>query len=551
LPGRGSKARSGAPDSAAARILSDGGAPGAPGKGRSMRVPVAAARWLALATAWVAGSVAAALPSYVAVPLGTLGGGASSPSSINESGQVAGSSYLPNRDPTIPAYIPGNSLWRAFVHTNGVMRDLGMPEGTLSSATGINAKGQMSAFVVGTGAFMISDGVAVRIGPQDAADNTRALGINDAGQVTGYFASAQGVAVHAFVYAGGVFTDIHSLGNHTSGAAINARGDVTGMASFGPNVNAVDHQHAFLYSNGTMVVLGEYGVGMSYGSAINDRGDVAGDLWLPGREGIQAFLYAEGAMRDLGTLGGEDSAAFGINNLGQVVGASTIADGSYRAFLHDGTKMVDINTLVVSGLDGAVLTQAFDINDKGQIVVTASLGIGIAQAFRLDPLPANGGTKVSVVEFHHSAFDHYFLSGDPAEVDALDRGVIAGWTRTGQSFDMYSDPVEGAAPLCRFFSTSFGPKSSHFFTPAASECMWVNGNRDWQFEGVHLYVKRPSSSAECPAGTKPLFRVYNDGQGGAPAHRFTTSPAIRAEMLAKGWITEGAGTEGVGMCVSN
>ncbi len=42
-------------------------------------------------------------------------------------------------------------------------------------------------------------------------------------------------------------------------------------------------------------------------------------------------------------------------------------------------------------------------------------------------------------------------------------------------------------------------------------------------------------------------RLYNDGQGGAPNHRFTTSASVRAEMLASGYIAEGAGM-GIGLC---
>jgi hypothetical protein len=51
----------------------------------------------------------------------------------------------------------------------------------------------------------------------------------------------------------------------------------------------------------------------------------------------------------------------------------------------------------------------------------------------------------------------------------------------------------------------------------------------------------------CPSATQPVYRLYNDGQGGAPNHRFTTSASVRARMLASGYIAEGAGS-GVGWC---
>jgi hypothetical protein len=42
--------------------------------------------------------------------------------------------------------------------------------------------------------------------------------------------------------------------------------------------------------------------------------------------------------------------------------------------------------------------------------------------------------------------------------------------------------------------------------------------------------------------------MYNNGQGGAPNHRYTTEPSVRALMLAQGWIAEGYGAVGVIMC---
>ena len=35
----------------------------------------------------------------------------------------------------------------------------------------------------------------------------------------------------------------------------------------------------------------------------------------------------------------------------------------------------------------------------------------------------------------------------------------------------------------------------------------------------------------CPAGTIPVYRLYNQGMGGAPNHRFVTSLVERQNML--------------------
>jgi hypothetical protein len=48
------------------------------------------------------------------------------------------------------------------------------------------------------------------------------------------------------------------------------------------------------------------------------------------------------------------------------------------------------------------------------------------------------------------------------------------------------------------------------------------------------------------AGTTPLHRLYNNGQGGAPNHRYTTCTNLRDRMVAnEGWVSEG-----VAMCVA-
>jgi len=164
-----------------------------------------------------------------------------------------------------------------------------------------------------------------------------------------------------------------------------------------------------------------------------------------------------------------------------------------------------------------------------------------------------GGTKVLAVEYYHAVFDHYFITAIPAEITALDNGTFAGWQRTGLSFNVYAatNPPTGSSTVYRFFSTSFTPKSSHFYTANATEYQAVLANHDWQFEGQVFNVLMPTTDGTCPAGTISVYRLYNNGQGAAPNHRFTTDLTVRNSMLSrpadKLWIAEGAGV-GVGMC---
>ncbi len=169
--------------------------------------------------------------------------------------------------------------------------------------------------------------------------------------------------------------------------------------------------------------------------------------------------------------------------------------------------------------------------------------VSVREAFTIAAL-------IPIIEYHHAEFDHYFVTGIAAEIAGLDNGTIAGWRRTGLQFNGYATGrgPPGTSAVCRFFSTAFAPKSSHFYTPSPSECATVKENADWQFEGDVFSEALPTADGGCAEGYVPVYRLYNNSQGGAPNHRYTTNFAARAPMLAAGWIPEGYGPDGVAMC---
>lgn len=170
---------------------------------------------------------------------------------------------------------------------------------------------------------------------------------------------------------------------------------------------------------------------------------------------------------------------------------------------------------------------------------------GVVESYRVK---VEAGTVVPAVEYHHAAFDHYFVTSIADEIAKLDNGTFAGWARTGEAFNVYATAQEGTSDVCRFFSTAFGEKSSHFYTPDVAECATVRQNPDWLFEAVVFAARTPDAGGSCPSGFVPVYRMYNNGQGASPNHRYTTNLATRGQMLAKGWIPEGYGTLGVVMC---
>ena len=156
---------------------------------------------------------------------------------------------------------------------------------------------------------------------------------------------------------------------------------------------------------------------------------------------------------------------------------------------------------------------------------------------------------LDVLEYHHAAFDHYFVTGIADEIRKLDDGTFAGWQRTGEGFAVLPVGATGAADVCRFFSAAFAPRSSHFYTPLASECQSLRAGQVWGYEDLVFALQLTDGTGHCPAGTVPLFRLYNNGQGAAPNHRYTASEAQRASQTAQGWTGEGLGSPPVFACV--
>ena len=176
------------------------------------------------------------------------------------------------------------------------------------------------------------------------------------------------------------------------------------------------------------------------------------------------------------------------------------------------------------------------------LLLACSLAAGLARA------------EVTVVEYRHAGFDHYFVTPVPAEIVALDARVppFELWSRTGRTFRAYdaSAAPAGAVPICRFFNDSFAPKSSHFYAARGLGCEQTLAQYpDWRLEDDRLFaVLLPDAAGACPAGTQAVYRLYNDGRTGAPNHRFVTGLADRQAMIDQGYVPEGAGI-GVGMCV--
>jgi hypothetical protein len=159
-------------------------------------------------------------------------------------------------------------------------------------------------------------------------------------------------------------------------------------------------------------------------------------------------------------------------------------------------------------------------------------------------------TIAKVEEFFHAGLGQYHYAGDAAEIAAIDAGRVGPWTRTGQSFRVVAEP--GCRPsavdtvVYRFHGRPAAGIGAHFFTRDRAECHAVNASARWEFEGVAFraapLLPDGTCAAPAPQSRVPLYRVWRPF--GDSTHRLTTDRAVVAQMVAQGWVDEGAA-----MCV--
>ncbi len=291
-----------------------------------------------------------------------------------------------------------------------------------------------------------------------------------------------------------------------------------------------------------VITLASNGTGSPQTIAVSGTGSsvaTPGQLSLPGSIsfGTQTIGTSSGASNiSVTNIGGTAVNVSGVsNNNGPefplTTNCATVAAGSSC------TISVSFAPLT-AGTRSATITVSSDGVGSPQLVSANGTGA-------VAPPPP---TTVTLIEYHHAEWDHYFITGIPDEITKLDNGTFVGWARTGLSFKSYPLNTADSNTVCRFFSTSFAPRSSHFYTPFATECTIVKASPDWQFEGDVFSIPIPTIDGSCRAGTVPVYRLYNNGQGAAPNHRYTIDFAVRAQMIARGWIPEGYGDIGVIMC---
>ncbi|MBA4167225.1 MAG: hypothetical protein H0X41_06755 [Chitinophagaceae bacterium] len=159
----------------------------------------------------------------------------------------------------------------------------------------------------------------------------------------------------------------------------------------------------------------------TWGSAINNNGEVVGFSDLADGSNHATFWTEAGGLLDLGTLGGTESVGSALNDKSEVVGWSMDAQGVYRAFVWSpGTGMTQLPA------PGSSMDRAWDINNAGQVV--GSAGVGFLKHAALWQPGAN-------------ALDLGTLGGPHSEATGINNtGGMTGWSQRTFSNPELSNP---------------------------------------------------------------------------------------------------------------
>jgi probable HAF family extracellular repeat protein len=349
--------------------------------------------------------------------LGALPGPAGSSSAvtwISKNGLIAGVSENGEIDPLNSFPALNAVLWK-----NGKITNLGTLDGGYESwAMAVNRAGQVVGLASNlmsdansllgtttqTRAFLWQDGVMQDLGSLPGSTDAMALFVNESGQIVGQSYAADSIApppsgtcvdspltLHSFFWDKGQMTDLGTFGGHcTFPYSLNNRGQVVGQSTLAGDPTS----HPFLWQQGKMKDLGTLGGTYGFAEWLNDAGTVVGSATNKDDQAILAFVWEKGEMTKLGALPGNAcSAADAVNSAGQIVGGSGFNDAAFfpactdaveHAVLWENGRLVDLNKFVPLGTD-LTLTEAFFINDSGEISVFGTLSNGDQHAFLLIP----------------------------------------------------------------------------------------------------------------------------------------------------------------------
>jgi hypothetical protein len=221
---------------------------------------------------------------------------------------------------------------------------------------------------------------------------TQVTGINNVGTTVGFWSNSNlGVGMDrnfGFVDQGGTFT---SVNNPNTGATPPVFNQLLGVndsnTAVGFYVDATGATHGYTYNIATTTfstnIDDPLGIGTTTAAAINNSGQIAG--FYVGADGnMHGFFDNGGTFTTINAPGAMDTALLGLNDLGEAVGVQTLASGALDGLI------CNVFTGTCQTLDdpfGVGTTTFNGVNDLGQIVGFYVNGMGNTIGLLANPVP--------------------------------------------------------------------------------------------------------------------------------------------------------------------
>ena len=213
-----------------------------------------------------------------------------------------------------------------------------------------NVVGYGTAKSGATVGFLYAGGKYTAIKYPGSDNFTRALGINDAGEVVGdWFESATSV-YHGFTYAGGVYKQ-YDVGGDTPTTdifGVNSAGDFAGSCGG----NGVAEGFVATGAN-TPQKFYASGTDATYAYAINSSDEVVGEYLDSSNLEHGFYRSAKGTITEIAYPGATQTAAYGINDAGEITGSYFNSSGHTYGFTYIKGKYASTDFATTRGVNSA------------------------------------------------------------------------------------------------------------------------------------------------------------------------------------------------------
>lgn len=313
------------------------------------------------------------------------------------------------------------------------------------------------------------------------------LAINDHDQIVGTYDYARNSTTsqttsRGYLHDGSVFLDLNDpqAVADTRPTGINNDGQIAGYFH-----DASGHDHGFVLTNGSFANIDDPLASQSgtHVTGINNRGDLVGTYYdVAGA--IHGFYYTGGTFTTIdGPTGTTLQSINGINSSGQIVGVSKDNTGNTEGFV-TGTNAHLSNSYRFFDTATGDHFYTLSVTEANQIRNTLpSYQDEGAQWSTPDP----GSGTVDVFRFFDVATGAHFLTSSVAERNQV-MATLPTYHYEGVSFEAYQATGPGTITLERFFNTH---SNVHHYSTSASETAFIkNGGAGagWVDEGAGFIV---------------------------------------------------------------